>query len=164
MERLSGGQCYWRQWWDKACLDFCWVTRKETGQKETVILWQFIFTYDIGQQPEGCVLCGHFSNPVRGSNILVTPSDDILMQTLLVKAETISDAYIVASAVPVPNGKEICTLGKEVSTMSPDLPAKILTNEVYVIMSVLRVNINWNKTFKSVSASLVREVQEQHKM
>ena len=90
------------------------------------------------------------------------------MQTLLVKAETISDAYIVASAVPVPNGKEICTLGKEVSTMSPDLPAKILTHvmghEVYVIMSVLRVNINWNMTFKSFSASLVREVQEQHKM
>ena len=49
------------------------------------------------------------------------------MQTLLVKAETIGDAYIVASAVPVPTGKETCTPDKEVSTMLLDLPAKILT-------------------------------------
>ena len=53
------------------------------------------------------------------------------MQTLLETAETIGDAYIVASAVPVPTGKETCTPDKEVSKMSLDLPAKILTYEVW---------------------------------
>ena len=44
--------------------------------------------------------------------------------------ETIGDAYMVASGVPVPNGN---LHAMEVSMMSLDLLAKILTFEIQVI-------------------------------
>ena len=47
------------------------------------------------------------------------------------KVETIGDAYMVASGVPVPNGN---MHAMEVSMMSLDLLAKILTFEIQVIL------------------------------
>ena len=46
--------------------------------------------------------------------------------------ETIGDAYMVASGVPVPNGN---LHAMEVSMMSLDLLAKILTFEIQVVYS-----------------------------
>ena len=46
--------------------------------------------------------------------------------------ETIGDAYMVASGVPVPNGNQHAM---EVSMMSLDLLAKILTFEIQVVCS-----------------------------
>ena len=46
--------------------------------------------------------------------------------------ETIGDAYMVASGVPVPNGN---LHAMEVSMMSLDLLAKILTFEIQVVRS-----------------------------
>ena len=46
--------------------------------------------------------------------------------------ETIGDAYMVASGVPVPNGNQHAM---EVSMMSLDLLAKILTFEIQVVRS-----------------------------
>ena len=48
----------------------------------------------------------------------------------LLKVETIGDAYMVASGVPVPNGN---LHAMEVSMMSLDLLAKILTFEIQVV-------------------------------
>ena len=48
--------------------------------------------------------------------------------------ETIGDAYMVASGVPVPNGKQHAM---EVAMMSLDLLAKILTFEIQVVLCIL---------------------------
>ena len=48
--------------------------------------------------------------------------------------ETIGDAYMVASGVPVPNGN---LHAMEVSMMSLDLLAKILTFEIQVVKNML---------------------------
>ena len=50
------------------------------------------------------------------------------------KVETIGDAYMVASGVPVPNGKQHAM---EVAMMSLDLLAKILTFEIQVVLCIL---------------------------
>lgn len=60
-----------------------------------------------------------------------------MMQTLLAKVETIGDAYMVASGVPVPNGN---LHAMEVSMMSLDLLAKILTFEIQVILSKYKLD------------------------
>ena len=49
------------------------------------------------------------------------------------KVETIGDAYMVASGVPVPNGKQHAM---EVAMMSLDLLAKILTFEIQVVHNI----------------------------
>ena len=49
------------------------------------------------------------------------------------KVETIGDAYMVASGVPVPNGKQHAM---EVAMMSLDLLAKILTFEIQVDLCI----------------------------
>ena len=50
------------------------------------------------------------------------------------KVETIGDAYMVASGVPVPNGNQHAM---EVAMMSLDLLAKILTFEIQVVLCIL---------------------------
>ena len=51
----------------------------------------------------------------------------------MLKVETIGDAYMVASGVPVPNGKQHAM---EVAMMSLDLLAKILTFEIQVVHNI----------------------------
>ena len=54
--------------------------------------------------------------------------------SIILKVETIGDAYMVASGVPVPNGKQHAM---EVAMMSLDLLAKILTFEIQVVLCIL---------------------------
>ena len=58
--------------------------------------------------------------------------NDGMFDLYIWKVETIGDAYMVASGVPVPNGN---MHAMEVSMMSLDLLAKILTFEIQVIDS-----------------------------
>ena len=64
--------------------------------------------------------------------------------------ETIGDAYMVASGVPVPNGN---LHAMEVSMMSLDLLAKILTFEIQVAFVTFTLCprhghwINWGEQF-----------------
>ena len=53
--------------------------------------------------------------------------------SIMLKVETIGDAYMVASGVPVPNGKQHAM---EVAMMSLDLLAKILTFEIQVVHNI----------------------------
>ena len=57
--------------------------------------------------------------------------NDGMLDLYIWKVETIGDAYMVASGVPVPNGN---MHAMEVSMMSLDLLAKILTFEIQVIL------------------------------
>ena len=63
------------------------------------------------------------------------------MHALPAKVETIGIAYMFASGVPMPNGKHTM----EVSMMSLDFPAMLLTFEIQVIELGHRVDIIWNQ-------------------
>ena len=79
------------------------------------------------------------------------------MQTLLVKVETIGDAYMVASGVPVPNGN---LHAMEVSMMSLDLLAKILTFEIQVILSEYRLDSTCNNSLFSAQARFEAQAED----